>query len=153
MSATIPPWLRVLDGIRIVRHDDPRGDAGSVGIQHSDRPPGKRSARSSGNVTQAFSASNQSDYAWDVFVVNADGTDLRRLTDYPGLDADPTWSPDGSMIAFSSERATGPSQTEAQDGTPYVMNADGSGVRHLLDLEAVGLGDWTRAWITDWRSG
>jgi Tol biopolymer transport system component len=101
----------------------------------------------------AFSASNQSDYAWEVFVVNADGTDLRRLTEYPGVDADPTWSPDGSMIAFSSDRATGPSQTEAQDGTPYVMNADGSGVRRLLDLEAVGLGDRTRAGITNWRSG
>jgi alkanesulfonate monooxygenase SsuD/methylene tetrahydromethanopterin reductase-like flavin-dependent oxidoreductase (luciferase family) len=54
-----------------------------------------------------------------------------------------------AMIAVSSDRATGPSRTEAQDGTPYVMNADGSGVRHLLDLEAVGLGDRTRAWITD----
>jgi hypothetical protein len=57
------------------------------------------------------------------------------------------------MIAFASDRATGPSRTEAQDGTPYVMNTDGSGVRHLLDLEAVGLGDRTRAWITDWRTG
>ncbi|HEY3214400.1 MAG TPA: hypothetical protein VGL16_14490 [Actinomycetota bacterium] len=34
----------------------------------------------------AFSASNQSDYAWDVFVVNADGTNLRRVTDYPGFE-------------------------------------------------------------------
>ena len=50
--------------------------------------------------------------------MNADGSDQTRLTDNDAWDDRPTWSPDGSRIAFSSER----------DGNSeiYVMNADGS---------------------------
>ena len=42
---------------------------------------------------------------------------------YATIDVSPAWSPDGSKIAFTSDRA----------GTPqlYIMNADGSGVRRL----------------------
>jgi formylglycine-generating enzyme required for sulfatase activity len=36
--------------------------------------------------------------------MNADGSDVRRLTDHPADDYWPTWSPDGSQIAFASER-------------------------------------------------
>jgi WD40 repeat protein len=59
----------------------------------------------------------------EIYVVNADGTGLTRLTDDPAVDAYPAWSPDGSRIAFSSTR----------DGhyNIYVMNADGTGVTQL----------------------
>jgi hypothetical protein len=52
-----------------------------------------------------------------------DGSDVRRLTDSPGLDEGPVWSPDGTKIAFCS----------ARDGQQeiYVMNADGSDQRRL----------------------
>ena len=30
---------------------------------------------------------------WDVYVMNADGSDLVQLTDDPGVDLDPVWSP------------------------------------------------------------
>jgi WD40 repeat protein len=60
--------------------------------------------------------------------MNADGTDVRRLTDSPGLDEGPVWSPDGTKISFSSDR----------DGQQeiYVMNADGSDQRRLTDNPA-----------------
>ena len=39
----------------------------------------------------------------DVYVVNADGTNLRRITDHPGEDFDPAWMPDGRLL-FASDR-------------------------------------------------
>jgi Tol biopolymer transport system component len=39
-----------------------------------------------------------------IYVINADGMDLRRLTDDPADDGLPTWSPDGPKIAFASDR-------------------------------------------------
>jgi dipeptidyl aminopeptidase/acylaminoacyl peptidase len=61
----------------------------------------------------------------DVYVMNADGTDVRRLTDSPGLDEGPEFSPDATKIVFSS----------ARDGQQeiYVMDADGSNPRRLTD--------------------
>ncbi len=42
----------------------------------------------------------------DVYVMRADGSDLRRITDDPGNDNDPSWTPDGQAIVFSSDRAS-----------------------------------------------
>ncbi len=53
----------------------------------------------------------------------ADNTVTHRLTDDPADDWDPSWSPDGSTIAFASRR-TG-------DGHLFLMNADGSHQREL----------------------
>src|SRR3954470_6589935 len=41
----------------------------------------------------------------DVYVMNRDGTGLRRLTTDPGRDPEPDWSPDGRTIAFQSNRS------------------------------------------------
>ena len=38
----------------------------------------------------------------EIFIINADGTDLLRLTDNDTIDAYPTWSPDGTQLAFTS---------------------------------------------------
>ena len=55
----------------------------------------------------------------DIFVMNADGSDVTRLTTAPGIDANPDWSPDGTKIAFNSDRSG--------ERHIHVMNADGSG--------------------------
>ncbi len=39
--------------------------------------------------------------------MNPDGTGVERVTDSPGEDAHPTWSPDGTQITFHSRRAGG----------------------------------------------
>ncbi len=63
------------------------------------------------------------DGAPELFTVDIDGRNLRRLTNHKAIDLSPSWSPDGSRIAFVSDR-TGAPQI-------YVMNADGTGQRRL----------------------
>jgi TolB protein len=60
---------------------------------------------------------------YDIYTAKADGSDLRRLTDTPGYDAEATISRDGKKIIFTSMRNG--------DLDIYTMNADGSGVRQL----------------------
>ena len=59
----------------------------------------------------------------DIYVVNADGTGLTRLTTDPASDNAPAWSPDGKKIAFSSLRNPVPGEVNYEI---YVMNADGA---------------------------
>ena len=60
----------------------------------------------------------------EIFVMSATGAGRRALTNTPQGNHDPTWSPDGTRIAFVSERDKGISQI-------FVMNADGTAVREI----------------------
>ena len=75
----------------------------------------------------------------DIFVMDADGTDVRRLTD--GDDGDTNlgavWAPDGSRIAYQAGVTGGP-------GPLWVMDPDGSHAELLLDAEILGI-DWQPA--------
>ena len=65
------------------------------------------------------------DFNMELYLINLDGTGLKRLTSSAGYDAEGSFSPDGKHIVFTSDR----------DGDPdlYIMNADGTGTRQLTD--------------------
>jgi dipeptidyl aminopeptidase/acylaminoacyl peptidase len=77
----------------------------------------------------------------DIFSMAADGSDVRRLTDEPGVDAFPTYSPDGSKVAFQSDRG-GPVDV-------YVMDPDGSDVVRLTDFDDDQRDDYVPTWSPD----
>ena len=72
----------------------------------------------------AFTAINNEDNS-EIFVVNTDGTDLKNITNYRGIDKHINWSSDGSRIVFSSNRV----DNETYD--IFVMNPDGSEINQL----------------------
>jgi Tol biopolymer transport system component len=72
----------------------------------------------------------------DIYVMNADGSSQTRLTDHPRWDRHPVWSPDGAMILFASDR-----QGRWQW---YLMNADGSNVTHIPELDGYGSISWSQ---------
>ncbi len=75
----------------------------------------------------------------NIFVINADGSARRRLTETPdvseGENFDATWAPDGSWLVFVSNRGD-VSGGFAGDRELYRMNADGSGETPLTTTDA-----------------
>ncbi len=62
---------------------------------------------------------------YDLFTAKPDGTDVKRLTDTPGYDAEATISPDGKKIVFTS--------TRDGDLDIYSMDINGKNIKRLTD--------------------
>jgi Tol biopolymer transport system component len=69
---------------------------------------------------------------YEIFTVNPDGTGADNLTDSPNyFDLNPNWAPDGTKIAFSSDR---PGTVDDFYQKIFTMNPDGSGVTRLTSF-------------------
>src|SRR5436190_6585607 len=68
-----------------------------------------------------------------LFVVNVDGTGLRRLTAWDLSARTPSWSPDGSGIVFASGDLVAPQG--GRSSQIFVIGTDGSGLRQLTSSD------------------
>ena len=78
-------------------------------------------------------------YVWgldpfDLYTVNRDGSDLKRLTNYGTYTAEGVLSPDGRRIVFTS--------LKDGDLDIYTMNVDGTGLKQLTHQPGYDGGPW-----------
>jgi Tol biopolymer transport system component len=91
----------------------------------------------------------------DLFVVKSDGSGYRQITDDAARDRGPRWSPDGSRIAFYSDRSGRyETWTIHPDGSQLEQLTKGNGsprtaVTWSPDGKRIATDDGTRTWIED----
>ena len=77
----------------------------------------------------------------EIYVMDGDGSNQRRVTVNPARDESPAWSPDGKKIAFVSNR----NNVNKDHMQIWVIDADGKNPMRLTD----GLVDWGPDWSPD----
>ena len=75
------------------------------------------------NHTARIAFVSDKDGAWDIWIMNPDGSELKNITKHTSLDSHPSWSPDGENITFYSDR----------DGNKNIfkMRTDGTNIKQL----------------------
>jgi len=90
---------------------------------------GNRSSLASHELSRKIAFETTRDGNPEIYVMNADGSNQTNVTNNPGDDYNPDWSPDGKKIAFDSDRED---VVNFVSGI-YVMNADGTNPTKLTN--------------------
>ena len=93
-------------------------------------------ADAAGSERISFASNRAGDF--DIYVVDTNGENLRKLTNHPARDLQPAWSPDGRFLAYVSNRDG--------DLKIYVMDTRTGKNQRLTDRHA---GEWAPAWSPD----
>jgi Tol biopolymer transport system component len=84
-----------------------------------------------------FQSSRGGGKYWGVFIMNADGTNVRSLTPTISYSSNkPFWSPDGTKIVFHSYK-------DSDEAEIYIMDRDGS---NMVRLTTNSASDWMPRW-------
>ena len=85
------------------------------------------------NLSPEQRARYEKDPSWsgDIYIMNADGSNVRRLTDAPGYDGGPFFSPDGQRIVWRHFEENG------AIADVWTMKTDGSDKRRITDFKSM----------------
>jgi serine/threonine protein kinase/WD40 repeat protein len=125
------PWTRAPDGVIAVGSGGNVAlvDAGGSAVQSTAQEgtsPNDWPDWSPDGTKIVFAGASTEGY--DLYVMNADGTNVERITDTPGDEITPAWSPDGERILYGFDDGGG---TQFRAGLATVR-PDGSDVTELL---------------------
>ncbi|MBN1481382.1 hypothetical protein EH223_03320 [candidate division KSB1 bacterium] len=82
----------------------------------------------------------------DIYIYNLEAEALRKVTDDPFSNVEPSWSPDGAKLVFASDRNNylyetptnfQPEQLDMKDYDIFEINVNGSGLRKLVDTDYI----------------
>jgi len=83
---------------------------------------------------------------YEIYEMNRDGSDVRRLTNFPGWDTYPSISPDGTKVLWRRVLPTGGDTPSGRNSEVFIMDRDGSSPVNLTDDPAF---DGYPAWSPD----
>jgi Tol biopolymer transport system component len=107
-----------------------------------------------------------SGHATDVFLMSADGSNFRNVTNHGSYDLWPAFSPDGLWMAFVSDRVTCPTWTPNEpntcdrpsalpptQGNLFIMNLNTNEVRQVTDVPLNGAPRWITSTKLEFSTG
>ncbi len=102
---------------------------------------GRGPAWSPGGTKIAYRSHRRRHWHLNIFVMDADGTNVKQITDARDLDTSPDWSPGGHRLVFTRDR-----DGDGENGRIMVVNADATGLKALTHGP---LSDWSPSWSPD----